>query len=250
MKKTIAIIASLLAVLPAMAIRILPPDARYQVRLGYNIGGTAPIGLPAEIRSLNRYKIQSNFLLGFDVSHTLAGPWGVMSGLRFESKGMEIDATVKNYHMEIVQGGSRLEGYFTGHDVTQVELQMITLPVELTWAASPKLSLRMGPYVSYLTTRNFNGNVYDGWLRVGNPTGRKVIVGDTEETRATYDFSDSMRHWQYGIDLGADWNIYHRWGVYASLSWGLNGIFKSGFNTIEQTLYPIYGSFGVTYQLK
>ena len=31
---------------------------------------------------------------------------------------------------------------------------------------------------------------------------------------------------------------------------GHNGIFKKDFETIEQTMYPIYGSGGITYQLK
>ena len=41
-----------------------------------------------------------------------------------------------------------------------------------------------------------------------------------------------------------------RWGICADLSWGLNGIFKKDFETIEQTMYPIYGSIGISYQLK
>lgn len=53
-----------------------------------------------------------------------------------------------------------------------------------------------------------------------------------------------------GIDVGADWYITKRWGAKAGLSWGLTGIFHSGFDTIEQTMYPIYGTIGVVYQLK
>ena len=36
----------------------------------------------------------------------------------------------------------------------------------------------------------------------------------------------------------------------ADLSWGLTGIFKKDFDTIEQTMFPIYGTIGVIYQLK
>ena len=39
----------------------------YYVRLGYNIGGTAPVGMPATIRSLSRYTLQPNLLIGADV---------------------------------------------------------------------------------------------------------------------------------------------------------------------------------------
>lgn len=228
----------------------LPDSLQYSIRLGYNIGGTAPIGLPATIRSLNSYNIQPNFLLGFDVHKELTPRWGILMGLRLESKGMEIDATVKNYHIAIVQGGKSLEGYFSGNDVTQVELQMVTLPVLATYRLNQRLYFKFGPYVSYLSTRNFKGNVYGGYLRETDPTGPKILIGTDGETTATYDFSGSMRRFHYGINVGADWNIYRRWGVYGEVAWGLNGILKSDFHTIEQTLYPIYGSFGLTYKLK
>ena len=39
-------------------------------------------------------------------------------------------------------------------------------------------------------------------------------------------------------------------GVSADLNWGLTGIFPSDFKTVEQTLYPVYGTIGVFYRLK
>lgn len=228
--------------------KILPDGLSYKVRLGYNIGGTSPLGMPATIRSLNSYKIQPNFLLGFDVQKDFTDKWGLMAGLRLESKGMEVDATVKNYHMTIVRGGETLTGYFTGNNVSEAEMQMLTIPLLATFRLGDRLQLKLGPYFSYLTTHNFRGHVYGGYLRKGNPTGDKIVMND--ETPSTYDFSDDMRRLQYGLDFGLDWNLYHRWGVYADVAWGLNGVHKSSFHTIEQTLYPIYGSFGVTYKLK
>ena len=37
---------------------------QYQARVAYNLGGTAPIGLPATIRTLHSYTLQPNFSLG------------------------------------------------------------------------------------------------------------------------------------------------------------------------------------------
>lgn len=230
--------------------RIIPRDLNYTVRLGYNIGGTAPIGMPATIRSMNSFKIRPNILLGFDVQKQFNDQWGLLTGLHYETKNMKVDATVKTYHMAMVQEGDRIEGYFTGNVVTQVDEQAFTLPILATWNPSERVTLKFGPYVSYLTSRSFKGEAYDGYLREGEPTGTKVNVGMNGGEPATYDFSDDMRHWQLGLDLGVDWNIYRRWGVYADITWGLTGIHKSGFKTIEQTLYPIYGSLGVTYKLK
>lgn len=228
----------------------LPDGLNYNVRLGYNIGGTAPVGMPATIRKLNNYEFQPNVSFCFDVQKDLRGRWGVMSGIHLENKGMETDASVKNYHITIEQGGDFMEGYFTGHNVTKVEEWLITVPVMATCRVGSNVMLKLGPYLSYVLTRKFEGNVYDGYLRHNTPTGPKIEFGTGDNERGTFDFSDDMRRWQFGIDFGADWYFSRRWGVYADITWGLTGIHKSSFKTIEQTLYPIYGTLGVTYKLK
>ena len=113
-----------------------------------------------------------------------------------------------------------------------------------------KVLLKAGPYMSVLLDKSFEGYVYDGYLRQGDPTGPKVTMGSKEDERATYDFSDDMRSLQFGIAAGVDWQFSHRFGVSADLNWGLNGIFKKDFKTVEQTLYPIYGTIGVFYRIK
>ena len=83
-------------------------------RIGYSIGGTAPMGMPAEIRKLNKFILQPNVTFGADLIKPANNHWGVLAGIHFENKAMHIDATVKNYHMQITQGGQTLEGMFTG----------------------------------------------------------------------------------------------------------------------------------------
>ena len=78
----------------------------------------------------------------------------------------------------------------------------------------------------------------------------KVELGNTEGERGEYDFSGDMRNWQFGIDVGADWYFSKRWGGYAGLTWGLSEIFKKNFTVLDQSLYPIYGTIGLIYQLK
>ena len=46
---------------------------------------------------------------------------GVNLGLRFETKGMETDATVKNYTIKLLNDGSYIEGIYTGDVVTKVK---------------------------------------------------------------------------------------------------------------------------------
>lgn len=249
MKRTlISLLAAAVTAVPATAEGLLD-NLGYNLRFGYGAGGTAPVGMPATIRSLESYKLTPNFTLGLDIEKKLGGKWGVVLGLHLENKGMNIDARVKNYHMAVIRGGQSLEGYFTGMNTTEVEQWMLTVPVQASYSPCAKVRLRAGPYVSYLRSREFTGYASGGYIRVGSPTGSKVEIGSEPGTRGTYDFSDEMRHMQAGVKIGADWFFHKQWGAFADLSWGLTGIFHSSFNTIEQTLYPIYGTVGVEYKL-
>lgn len=229
--------------------KVLPSDVTLKLRVGYNIGGTAPVGMPASIRRLNSYTLQPNLILGVEADKPLDGPWGMTLGLQVENKGMKEDARVKSYHEEVVRGGEKLAGMFTGDVTTEVTEWMITMPLHARWRASSRLSLHAGPYLSVLTQRKFSGSAHDGYLRVGNPTGAKVALGSSASTRGDYDFSGDMRRMQWGMDLGGEWQLGQRTGLFANLSWGLSGIHHSGFTAVEQTLYPIFAAVGMTYRL-
>lgn len=223
-------------------------DNSYNVRLGYNLGGTAPIGLPATIRTLHSYSLRPNLSLGFDAHHPFNDKWGINVGLHFDTKGMKTDAGVKNYHMALRQDGAEREGMFTGNVVTKVDQSLATIPVQATYNISHKIRVKLGPYFSYVLSHKFGGYAYNGYLREGDPTGPKVVFENDDH--GDYDFSSNMRNWQFGIDAGVDWFITKRWGAFAGLTWGLTEIFKKDFKTIEQSMYPIYGNIGVIYQLK
>lgn len=251
MKKTIISLLLLIGVtMPTMAAHDFLHNYSYYARVAYNLGGTAPIGMPATIRKMNSYTLCPNFMLGVDAFHPFTNKWGIMFGLHFENKGMNVDATVKNYHMKMVKGGKSLEGNFTGNVVTKVDQSLLTIPVQATYDISKKVRVKLGPYFSYVTSRHFSGYAYDGYLRQWDPTGPKVELGDTEDSRGDYDFSDDMRKWQFGIDAGLDWYITKRWGGFVGLTWGLSEIFKKSFDVIDKPMYPIYGEIGVIYQLK
>ena len=217
-------------------------------RLGYNIGGTAPIGLPAEIRKINSFTPQFCPQIGIDVFKNFGHKWGFMLGARVENKGMREDANVKSYYMELVKGGNKIQGNFTGDEMTFVRQWMITVPLQVTFDIR-KVTLKCGPYASVVFNHEFSGYAHGGYLRVDDPTGDKVLLGETADERGDYDFTNDLRNMQFGVNIGADWHIGKRWGAYADLAWGLTGIFNGEFHTIEQTLYPIYGTIGVTYRL-
>ena len=221
-----------------------------KARAGYNIGGTTPVPLPATIRSLDGYSLTPSFMVGADAVLPLTRQWGIMTGLRFENKGMKGDVTTKAYFMEVVKGDQKMAGLFTGHVEQEVRQWMLTVPVQATLTLSRKVMLTGGPYVSFLLDKGFSGIASDGYLRKDTPTGPKILMGNREGEWATYDFDDDMRSVQFGVGLGVDWQVYKCLGVSADLNWGLTGIFPGDFKTVEQTLYPVYGTIGVFYRLK
>ena len=220
-----------------------------KARIGYNIGGTTPIGLPASIRSIESFKLTPNFMVGLDAMYPLSDKLGLQLALHYEIKDMDGEVTTKGYHMKVKMDNDELEGVYTGHVRQKVRQRMFTIPIQLTFELSRKMQLRAGPYLSLLPYKKFYGYAFDGYMRKDNPTGIKVVMGSNEGEWATYDFSDDMRHWQMGLAAALDWAFYRQLGLSVNLSWGLTGIHHSSFKTVEQTLYPIYGTIGVFYRI-
>lgn len=250
MKKTIiTLIVAAMTALPACAGSLLD-NLVYNLRFGYSIGGTAPMGMPATIRSMDKYTLAPSFNVGLGIFRDLTPHWGITTGLYLENKGMKIDARVKNYHMAFTRGNQRLEGNFTGGVNIDVTQWMLTLPLMATYSVNRNLHIKLGPYLSYVRSHNFTGYAYGGYIRIGNPTGAKVEIGSDEGSRGSFDFSEDMRSWQFGMLAGVDWYFHKHWGCFADLSWGFTDIFDGSFDTIEQNLYPIYGTIGISYRIK
>lgn len=220
----------------------------YQVKAGFNIGGTAPLPLPMEIRALSGYNPTVAIAVEGRVTKwfTEEKKWGMIAGIRLENKGMKADSRVKNYKMEIIgEGGENVKGYWTGNVMTKVKNSYLTVPVLATYKLSSRCNMSLGPYVSYMLEGDFSGDVSEGYLRENDPTGNKVIFTDGQ--KATYDFSKSLRKFQWGAQLGAEWRAFKHLNVCADLTWGLNDIFQKDFDTVSFAMYPIYLNVGFGY---
>lgn len=220
----------------------------YEVNAGVNIGGASPLPLPAEIRKIDSFDPNLNLQIGVQATKWIdvKDKWGVGVGVRFENRGMETRATVKNYGMSIIQNGGILSGRWTGKVQTKYQTQQLIVPVTAVWKAHRRLRVNLGPYVAFAFKNNFNGYVYEGYLREGDPTGQKVeFMGDAE---APYDFGSELRSFQWGMQAGVSWTAYKHLLVNANLDWGLNDIFKSSFKTVTFNLYPIYLNVGFGYK--
>ena len=220
----------------------------YEIKAGINIGGATPLPLPQEIRALTGYNpniylsIEGNITKWF----TKKKNWGMTLGIRIENKGMEADARVKNYSMEIIGGGGeRLSGNWTGDVKTKFRAAYFSIPVLATYQLSNRVRLSAGPYISFKTNGDFNGYVSEGYLRKEDPTGTKVEF--TGDNTAPYDFSDDLRSFQWGVQAGASWRAFKRLTVHGDITWGLNNIINKDFQTITFNMYPIYLNVGFGY---
>lgn len=249
MKK--ALLLGLIGLMSVMGVRAGVIDSvDVRLRIGYNFGGTSPLSLPASIRSIDAFRPTFSPCIGAEMTiPVVRGQWSVVGGIRLENKGLDAEVTVRGYRMAMVKGNSQISGLFWGHVSQEVSQWMLTVPVSFQLSISD-FRFRLGPYVSLLVSKEFSGIASDGYLRQGDPTGPKIEIGNKEGEWATYDFSDDMRSLQWGVGIGVDWQMSSRLGLSADLHWGLSCIFQSDFKTVEQTLYPIYGSVGVFWRIE
>jgi len=247
-RHTIAIIV--IAVLTAVSGNASVLDSvTVDARLGYVVGGTIPTHMGREIRGINRFDPGLNFMVSLEGSLPLKNNWSIHTGLRYELGSMDVDSRVKNYDIEVVRGDESLAGIFTGNVRIRTAQRRITLPIQAQYDFSPQFKLRGGLFLGWLANRRFWGWAYDGYLREGTPVGAKIEMGTEPGDRGDFDFDKNMRHMQWGLDVGADWQFSHRWGLFAELTYGFSGLFKSDFHSV-QTLRPMYGSLGISYRIK
>ncbi|MCO7721773.1 PorT family protein [Myroides odoratimimus] len=220
----------------------------YQIRAHFSIGGSSPLGLPREIRKINSYN--PGLQLGLEANATKwltdDKQWGVRLGLRFEGKGMTTKANVKGYLTEIIQDNSKVRGYFTGDVKTKVRNTYLTVPVNVVYSINDNWNIYGGLYFSALIDKTFDGYVSNGHLRQTDPNGIKLTFED--DSSAPYDFSDEVRKFQWGTQVGAEWKMNNHFFLLGELSYGFNGVLNSDFDAISFSMHNIYLNLGFGYQ--
>ncbi|MCI5756802.1 MAG: PorT family protein [Bacteroidales bacterium] len=212
---------------------------------GFNIGGTAPLPLPREIRHIDSYDPGLQVAIeGRAEKRFHQSPWGIAIGVTLENKGMTTKARVKNYHMEAMNddGSGEVRGAWTGHVRTKVDNSYLTIPLLATYRLDKRWSVEAGPFVSLRLHGSFTGSAYDGYIRDQDPTGEKMEV-----TSASYNFSSSLRRFNYGVQAGGEYRAYRHLAIRAQVAWSVNGIFPGSFGSVTFPLYPIYGRLGFAY---
>lgn len=224
----------------------------FEIKAAVNfVGGTAPMGLPQEIRSIDGYnpKFGGSFegvaTKWFGTDRQVP-EWGISAGLRLENRGMNTKATVKNFRNSVPVDNTYLVGYWTGKVEMDYASTLLSLPILGHYRFNPDWKVRSGLYLAYQIDGKFGGSVYDGYFREGSPVGNKTIFGADQS--ALYDFSEDMQRWQWGLQMGFSWRAYKHFHVNADFNWGFSNLFKRDFNVFDFKMYPIYLQAGFGYQ--
>ncbi|QCX53285.1 porin family protein [Elizabethkingia sp. JS20170427COW] len=223
-------------------------DMEYQVRANFSIGGATPLGIPQEIRKIESYN--PTLALGLEANATkwisTDKKWGVRVGAKVESKGMKTKAQVKSYLTKIEQNNQSVKGYFTGLVQTDVKNTYVSFPISAVYRLSPKWNFYGGLYFSGLIDKSFDGYVTDGHFRQGTPVGPKIIFENGSQ--ASYDFSEEVRKFQWGMQLGAEWTMKKHFVLFPEVSYGFNGILNPDFDAISFNMHNIYLNLGFGYK--
>lgn len=222
----------------------------YQGKIQLSLGGASPLGIPAQIREIESFKPKNALGLEVNATKWLADDkkFGIRTGLKFEGRGMKTQARVKNYYTQIEdETGAQTKGYFTGHVVTQLQNYYFTLPTLFVWNATKKWNFYGGFYFSLAADKSFTGYIYDGAFREGTPIGELTTFEGS--TQGLYDFSDDLKTFQWGNQLGAEFKTNSKWRFSADLTFANGQVFKSDFEAISFKMYNIFGNLGIAYQL-
>ena len=217
----------------------------YELKAGVNIGGASPTPLPEEIRKIKGSSPKFNGSFEGTATKSRTPKWGISAGLRLEENGMETDANVKIYGMEIIEQGNHVAGFWTGDVHTVYKSSFITLPIAVNYRLANRWKIHLGIFASYRMDGNFSGYVTEGYLREGSPIDEKVSFSNRQT--ASYDFSNHLRHWHWGTLIGGSWQAFKHFNINAELTYGTNNIFKKDFKTITFDMYPIYMNIGFGY---
>lgn len=220
----------------------------FEMRAGYQIGGTVPFPLPAQMRKINGFSPLGNFSVQALGVVPIGKRWEFALGVKFERKGMTAEATVKDYNMSIQdEDGGVIMGRWTGGVTMTADQWFLTMPFSCAFKFTEVGKIRVGIFYSYLSKGEFYGEVYNGYLREGDPTGAKIEVDDKPQS---FNFSPDLKRFQWGLTLGGEWRLYKRLSAFVDLDWGLSDIFVDDFETITFDMFPIYGTIGLGYSFK
>ncbi len=223
-------------------------NIEYSINSHFSIGGSAPLGLPTEIRKIESYNPNLQLGIGANATKWLYddSDLGIRVGVSVHAKGMKTKARVRNYRTEVIIDKLYMKGIFTGMVETRVKNTYLTIPVSMVYKLSDRWRLYGGPHISFTLDSGFDGFVSDGKFKPEDSTSDDILF--EEDDQAAYDFSDSVRKLQLGVHAGGEWSLRKNLVLFSHLDYDFNDLFKKDFNSLTFALHNIYLNIGFGYR--
>lgn len=246
--KLLILLAALLAGVSAPA---QPESGRrweYKVFAGYNLGGSAPLPFPAEIRRIYSWRPVAGGALAFHATRRLTRQWGVTLGLSVDVKGMTTEAEVKYLNTRLLVGEGEhtgtFGGMFSGRNATRVRNAYLVFPLLASYRPFSVWTFHLGGYFALQRDARFEGVASDGYIRNGGPSGDRINI-----EHSSFDFSEHVRKTDAGLLALADCFFTRKLALTGQLSWGMAPLFPSDFNGVPWKMYNIFFMGGIAYRL-
>ncbi|ATL48392.1 hypothetical protein COR50_15150 [Chitinophaga caeni] len=227
---------------------IYTPSWEHHIIAGLNIGGTSPIPLPNTIRKIYSWKPTFAPSLGYELGYRFHEKMAVAIGVGLDYKGMDVKDSVLYFPtvINVTEGGQTgtFEGTFTGRNKTEIRNAYVNIPVSFVFIPDENWRVKAGVYMAWLFSSQFSGNVSNGYIRNGGPTGEKIIVD-----KAEFDFGDEVRSFDFGVRVAGERRLGKKLNLQAQLNWGLRPVFPSSFKGMDFPMYNIYFQLGVSYKM-
>lgn len=211
---------------------------------GLNLGATAPLPIPKEITKVHAWYPKTNGVLGlWGRMRFSSSPWGLQLGLESERKAFEATTAVTDLPISIpgFESGDPLK--FMGLQNSQLTTSYLTMPIAATFSMlNDSFVLQLGVYHSLLLSGAFKVKVDGDGTIEGMPIAPKQIL--------TFDFSDYVAAYDFGLRFGAEYFFTRSVGITARFNFGVMPALREEFRSIPHKMHHMYGMIGASYRFR
>lgn len=181
----------------------LNAQTKFGVKAGYSLSTLNSNDDNFEIGGIKAsMESKSGFYIGGLVEHKLNNKFALQGELEYANLGGK--AVVKAYGVTVTE---------------KLNFNRIMIPVSARYYATPELGLYAGPYVSFRTNTKVKMEVS------GAPSNQEALREGEKYLEKTFD--DNLKSTEFGLFLGADYNVYKGFFVDVRYSFGLTNMIKN-----------------------
>lgn len=217
---------------------------RWGATAGLNFGATAPLPIPQEITKVHAWYPNTNGVVGlWGRMRFGSSRWGLHFGVESERKAFSATTSVTNLPIHLPGMSSDAPEFkFSGIQHSELRSSYLTLPITATFSTKrEKFVFQLGMYHSLLLSGDFQVKVDGDGTIDGNPFMPGKIP--------SFDFSDYIAAYDFGLRLGAEYFFTKRVGVAMRFNFALTPAIKEEFRAIPNRMHHLYGMIGASYRL-